>query len=78
MAENVGDGSTGENPGVAQPTSFEFDDQSRAAIDVHCAKYPPGREASAVIAAATSMAASRGSRFTVRAMAGAHHRHASA
>ena len=51
MAENVGDGSTGENPGVPQPTHFEFDDHSRSAIDAHCAKYPPGRQASAVIAA---------------------------
>jgi NADH-quinone oxidoreductase subunit E len=51
MAENVGDGSTGENPQVAQPTHFEFDEQSRAAIDAVVAKYPPGREASAVIAA---------------------------
>ena len=51
MAENVGDGSTGENPGVPQPTHFEFDGQSRTAIDAHCAKYPPSRQASAVIAA---------------------------
>ena len=51
MAENVGDGSTGENPQVDQPTHFEFDEQSRAAIDSHCAKYPPGRQASAVIGA---------------------------
>ena len=51
MAENVGDGSTGENPDVAQPTHFEFDEQSRAAIDGYVAKYPPGREASAVISA---------------------------
>ncbi len=29
MAENVGDGSTGENPEVAQPTHFAFDEQSR-------------------------------------------------
>ena len=50
MAENVGDGSTGENPQTVQPTQFEFDAQSRTAIDAHCAKYPPGREASAVIA----------------------------
>ena len=51
MAENVGDGSTGENPQVAQPTHFEFDAESRAAIDADVAKYPPGRQASAVIAA---------------------------
>jgi NADH-quinone oxidoreductase subunit E len=50
MAENIGDGSTGENPQIDQPTHFEFDQHSLAAIDAHCAKYPPGREASAVIA----------------------------
>ena len=51
MAEDVGDGSTGERPGVPQPTQFEFDEQSRLAIDAACAKYPLGREASAVITA---------------------------
>ena len=51
MAENVGDGSTGENPDVVQPTHFEFDEQSREAIDGYVLKYPPGREASAVISA---------------------------
>ena len=51
MAENIGDGSTGENPQISQPTHFEFDEQSRTAIDGFCAKYPPGRQASAVIAA---------------------------
>ena len=51
MAENVGDGSTGQNPQIAQPTHFEFDEESRVAIDRFVAKYPPGREASAVIAA---------------------------
>ena len=48
---DVGDGSTGERPDVAQPTYFAFDDESIRAIDAHCAKYPPGRQASAVIAA---------------------------
>ncbi len=38
-------------PAGAQPTHFAFDEQSRIAIDAHCAKYPPGRQASAVIAA---------------------------
>ena len=47
---DVGDGSTGERPDVAQPTHFEFDEESIRAIDAHCAKYPPGRQASAVIA----------------------------
>ena len=51
MAENVGDGSTGENPQVAQPTHFAFDAEALAAIDQDVAKYPPGRQASAVIAA---------------------------
>ena len=50
MAENVGDGSTGENPQVPQPTHFAFDEHSIAAIDAHCQKYPAGRQASAVIA----------------------------
>jgi NADH-quinone oxidoreductase subunit E len=35
--------------GVVQPTSFEFDAESNAAIDVVIAKYPPGRQASGVI-----------------------------
>ncbi len=53
MAEgmDVGDGSTGERPQIPQPAHFEFDEESRRQIDAHCAKYPPGREASAVIAA---------------------------
>ncbi len=51
MAENVGDGSTGENPDVEQPTHFEFDEQSSKAIEGYVLKYPPGREASAVISA---------------------------
>jgi NADH-quinone oxidoreductase subunit E len=32
-----------------QPTSFEFDAESNAAIDAVIAKYPPGRQASGVI-----------------------------
>ena len=51
MAEDIGDGSTGMRPEIPQPEHFEFDEESRAAIDAHTAKYPPGREASAVIAA---------------------------
>ena len=47
---DVGDGSTGERPQIAQPTHFEFDEESLAAIDGFTQKYPPGREASAVIA----------------------------
>jgi len=32
-----------------QPTSFEFDAESNAAIDTILAKYPPGRQASGVL-----------------------------
>ncbi len=32
-----------------EPTSFAFDDHSHAAIDVAIAKYPPGKQASAVL-----------------------------
>ena len=35
--------------GVVQPTSFEFDAESNAAIEAVIAKYPPGRQASGVI-----------------------------
>jgi NADH-quinone oxidoreductase subunit E len=34
---------------VAQPTSFAFDDESNALIAKYLAKYPPGRQASAVL-----------------------------
>jgi len=34
---------------VAQPTGFEFDAESNAAIETVLAKYPPGRQASGVI-----------------------------
>ncbi len=50
MAENVGDGSTGQNPQVVQPQHFAFDAISDKAIEAHVLKYPPGRQASAVIA----------------------------
>ena len=50
MAENIGDGSTGENPQIVQPAHFAFDEQSLREIDGYVAKYPPGRQASAVIA----------------------------
>jgi len=49
VTEDIGHGSTGqESP---QPTHFEFDEQSRAAIDHWVTKYPKGRQASAVIPA---------------------------
>ena len=41
-----------DSPGTApseQPASFEFDAESEAAIAKHVAKYPPGKQASAVI-----------------------------
>jgi NADH-quinone oxidoreductase E subunit len=47
MAENIGDGSTGEE--VAQPTHFAFDDASSAEIARIVVKYPVGRQASAVL-----------------------------
>lgn len=46
-AENIGDGSTGEN--LAQPSHFAFDAESEALITKILAKYPAGREASGVI-----------------------------
>jgi NADH-quinone oxidoreductase E subunit len=49
MAEDIGDGSTGEE--VAQPTHFAFDDASRAELATLVAKYPAGRQASAVLGA---------------------------
>ena len=54
MAENVGDGSTGQNPhgGVQPSASFAFDAaEPRRHRRGDCAKYPPNRKASAVIAA---------------------------
>ena len=60
MAENIGDGSTGQNPDVEQPASFTLDEESLRAIEVECAKYPPGRQASAVIAALDAVAARLG------------------
>ena len=53
MAENIGDGSTGQNPGTLahQPEHFDLDEQSEREIAVEIAKYPAGRQASAVIAA---------------------------
>jgi NADH-quinone oxidoreductase subunit E len=57
MAENIGDGSTGQNPGTlkAQPEHFAFDEQSEREIAIEVAKYPPGRQASAVIASLYSV-----------------------
>jgi NADH-quinone oxidoreductase subunit E len=39
------------NPAFGQPASFAFDDQSEAEINHIVAKYPPGKQASAVIPA---------------------------
>ena len=51
MAEDVGDGSTGQVGIQApeQPTHFAFDDASEHEIAPILAKYPPGRQASGVI-----------------------------
>jgi NADH-quinone oxidoreductase E subunit len=35
---------------VVQPASFEFTPENRAKAQIHIAKYPPGRQASAVLA----------------------------
>jgi NADH-quinone oxidoreductase E subunit len=53
MAENIGDGSTGTNPDVLhdEPTHFEFDEIAEREIAIWVAKYPPGKQASAVISA---------------------------
>jgi len=57
MAENIGDGSTGQNPAAlaVQPAQFALDEQSEREIALECSKYPPGRQASAVIAALYSV-----------------------
>ncbi len=47
MAEDIGDGAKAEQ--FAQPTGFAFDAVSEAEITKVVAKYPPGRQASAVI-----------------------------
>ncbi len=49
MAEDIGDGSVGEE--IHQPTEFAFDAQSESEIAAQVAKYPAGKQASAVIAA---------------------------
>jgi NADH-quinone oxidoreductase subunit E len=48
-AEDIGDGSIGEE--IGQPAEFAFDEESAREIDAWVAKYPPGRQASAVIPA---------------------------
>ena len=47
-ADNIGDGSAG-HPGQAQPAHFAFDEASEAEIVRAIAKYPPGKQASAVL-----------------------------
>ena len=47
-AENVGDGSTAAHNRV-EPTQFAFEPDSLAEIDRIVAKYPPGKQASAVL-----------------------------
>jgi NADH-quinone oxidoreductase subunit E len=48
-SDDVGDGSTGQRS--AQPAAFAFDEDSEREIARWVAKYPPGRQASAVLAA---------------------------
>ncbi|HSU05837.1 MAG TPA: NAD(P)H-dependent oxidoreductase subunit E [Acetobacteraceae bacterium] len=47
MTENIGFGSPGQD--VEQPATFSFDAESEAEAARHIAKYPSGRQASAVI-----------------------------
>jgi NADH-quinone oxidoreductase subunit E len=47
-ADNVGDGSAG-HPGQPQPTHFAFDPESETAVAKAIAKFPPGKQASAVL-----------------------------
>lgn len=47
-ADNIGDGSHGE-PHQAAPARFAFDAQSEAQIEAEVRKYPPARQASAVL-----------------------------
>lgn len=47
MAEDIGFGTPGQD--VEQPASFAFDKVSEAEVRRHIAKYPPGRQASAVL-----------------------------
>ena len=39
----------GEGPPVAQPDSFEFTPENLEKAKAHIAKYPPGRQQSAVL-----------------------------
>jgi NADH-quinone oxidoreductase subunit E len=47
MAENIGDGSSGQ--AAPQPSAFALDAESEREAAMWIAKYPPGRQASAVI-----------------------------
>ncbi len=47
MAEDIGNGAPGSE--AFQPATFKFDAESEPEIARHIAKYPPGRQASAVI-----------------------------
>src|SRR5437763_17176799 len=40
---------TAEGPAFEQPADFAFTAENRARADAHIAKYPPGRQASAVL-----------------------------
>jgi NADH-quinone oxidoreductase subunit E len=65
MAEQHADGDD-----FVQPSHFAFDAESEAEIPVHLAKYPPGRQASAVLPllyiAQTQMQRATGSRWVPR------------
>ena len=69
MAEDIGDGSKAEQ--FEQPAGFAFDAASEAEIAKAVAKYPPGRQASAVIPllyiAQSQMKRSSGSAWVPRA-----------
>ena len=69
MTGDIGHGSPDED--FEQPASFAFDDESEAAIAICIAKYPPGRQASAVLPlldiAQRQMARTTGSAWVPRA-----------
>ncbi len=69
MAQDLGNGWAGED--FEQPASFAFDSEGEAAIAIWIAKYPPGRQASAVLPlldiAQRQMARTTGSAWVPRA-----------
>jgi NADH-quinone oxidoreductase subunit E len=69
MAEDIGNGSLGAE--IVQPASFAFDERSRTELDRQIAKYPAGKQASAVLPALyiaqTQMKRQTGSAWVPRA-----------